>query len=154
PYRPRHSRHEHGVPSRSMTPCAFAEGIREREDGHEGKAYAPVGAEPLTLTEVAEHISWVTGRRIRYVETARAAGPPVARRAIRLRVSRPCPTSERETRPGHVPDPRLDVGVWWRSRTAVCRSAGGDNPGLRRSLWCALAVGDAQCDGERERAGQ
>jgi uncharacterized protein YbjT (DUF2867 family) len=39
------------------------------EDGHEGKAYAPLGPEPLTLTEVAEHISWVAGRRIRYLET-------------------------------------------------------------------------------------
>jgi uncharacterized protein YbjT (DUF2867 family) len=80
---------------------SFAEGIRERdeiagpggkgivsyvsaediaavaaialtEDGHDGKAYAPLGPEPLTLAEVAEHISWVTGRRIRYVETDRA----------------------------------------------------------------------------------
>jgi uncharacterized protein YbjT (DUF2867 family) len=41
------------------------------EDGHNGKAYAPLGPEPLTLTQVAEHISWVTGRRIRYVETDR-----------------------------------------------------------------------------------
>jgi uncharacterized protein YbjT (DUF2867 family) len=39
------------------------------EDGHEGKGYAPLGPEPLTLTQVAEHISWVAGRRIRYVET-------------------------------------------------------------------------------------
>jgi uncharacterized protein YbjT (DUF2867 family) len=53
-------------------------------DGHAGKAYAPVGPEPLTLTQVAEHISWVAGRRIRYVETDRtpirdallAAGAP------------------------------------------------------------------------------
>jgi uncharacterized protein YbjT (DUF2867 family) len=79
---------------------SFAEGIRERdeivgpggdgtvsyvsaediarvatialtEDGHAGKAYAPLGPEPLTLTQVAEHISWVAGRRIRYVETDR-----------------------------------------------------------------------------------
>jgi uncharacterized protein YbjT (DUF2867 family) len=92
---------------------SFAEGIRERdeivgpggkgivsyvstedvaavaaialtEDGHEGKAYALLGPEPLTLAQVAEHISWVTGRRIRYVETDRtpirdallAAGAP------------------------------------------------------------------------------
>jgi uncharacterized protein YbjT (DUF2867 family) len=41
------------------------------EDGHEGKAYAPMGPEALTLTEVAEHISAVAGRRIRYVETGR-----------------------------------------------------------------------------------
>jgi uncharacterized protein YbjT (DUF2867 family) len=55
------------------------------DDGHEGAAYAPLGPEPLTLTEVAEHISWVTGRRIRYVETDRtpirdalvAAGAPL-----------------------------------------------------------------------------
>lgn len=54
------------------------------EDGHGGRAYAPAGPEPLTLTEVAEHISWVTGRRIRYIETDRtpirdallAAGAP------------------------------------------------------------------------------
>jgi len=54
------------------------------EDGQGGRAYTPVGPEPLTLTEVAEHISWVTGRRIRYVETDRtpirdallAAGAP------------------------------------------------------------------------------
>jgi uncharacterized protein YbjT (DUF2867 family) len=54
------------------------------EDGHGGKAYAPAGPEALTLTEVAEHISRVTGRRIRYVETDRtpirdallAAGAP------------------------------------------------------------------------------
>jgi uncharacterized protein YbjT (DUF2867 family) len=53
-------------------------------DRHDGKAYAPVGPEPLTLTQVAEHISWVAGRRIRYVETDRmpirdallAAGAP------------------------------------------------------------------------------
>ncbi|WP_162605602.1 NmrA family NAD(P)-binding protein [Jiangella ureilytica] len=54
------------------------------EDGYQGKAYAPAGPEPLTLTEVAEHISWAAGRRIRYVETDRtpirdallAAGAP------------------------------------------------------------------------------
>jgi uncharacterized protein YbjT (DUF2867 family) len=54
------------------------------EDGHDGKAYAPLGPEPLTLAEVAEHISWVVGRRIRYIETDRtpirdallAAGAP------------------------------------------------------------------------------
>lgn len=45
---------------------------------------APVDPEPLTLAQVAEYISWVTGRRIRYVETDRtpireallAAGAP------------------------------------------------------------------------------
>lgn len=54
------------------------------EDGYGGRAYAPVGPEPLTLAEVAEQISWVAGRRIRYVETDRipmrdallAAGTP------------------------------------------------------------------------------
>jgi uncharacterized protein YbjT (DUF2867 family) len=53
-------------------------------DGHDGKAYTPAGPEPLTLTQVAEHISWATGRQIRYVETDRtpirdallAAGAP------------------------------------------------------------------------------
>jgi uncharacterized protein YbjT (DUF2867 family) len=42
------------------------------EDGHNGKAYAPLGPEPLTLTQVAELISWVVGRQIRYVETDHA----------------------------------------------------------------------------------
>jgi uncharacterized protein YbjT (DUF2867 family) len=54
------------------------------KDGHGGKAYAPMGPEPLTLAEVAEYVSWVAGRRIRYVETDRtpmrdallAAGAP------------------------------------------------------------------------------
>jgi uncharacterized protein YbjT (DUF2867 family) len=92
---------------------SFAEGIRERdeivgpggdgivsyvstedvaaiaaialtEDGHTGIAYAPAGPEPLTLRQIAEHISWAVGRRIRYVETDRtpirdallAAGAP------------------------------------------------------------------------------
>jgi uncharacterized protein YbjT (DUF2867 family) len=41
------------------------------EDGHDGKAYAPLGPEPLTLPQVAEQISWVVGRPIRYVETDR-----------------------------------------------------------------------------------
>ncbi len=59
-------------------------------DGHDGKAYTPVGPEPLTLTQVAEHISWVTGRRIRYVETdpgrGRATGDRRAQQpALRLR---------------------------------------------------------------------
>jgi uncharacterized protein YbjT (DUF2867 family) len=43
------------------------------EDGHGGRAYAPLGPEPLTLTQVADHISWVTGRRIRYVEADHAS---------------------------------------------------------------------------------
>jgi uncharacterized protein YbjT (DUF2867 family) len=39
------------------------------DDGHAGKAYAPLGPEPLTLGQVADHISWVAGRPIRYIET-------------------------------------------------------------------------------------
>lgn len=54
------------------------------EEGHEGKAYTPLGPEPLSLYQVADHISWVTGRQIRLVETDRtpirdaliAAGAP------------------------------------------------------------------------------
>jgi uncharacterized protein YbjT (DUF2867 family) len=54
------------------------------EGGHAGKAYSPLGPEPLTLAQVAELISWAAGRRIRYVETDRmpirdallAAGAP------------------------------------------------------------------------------
>jgi uncharacterized protein YbjT (DUF2867 family) len=54
------------------------------EAGHGGRAYAPVGPEPMTLTEVAEQISWAVGRPIKYVETDRtpirdallAAGAP------------------------------------------------------------------------------
>jgi uncharacterized protein YbjT (DUF2867 family) len=69
------------VPTEDIAAVAV---IALTEDGHEGKAYSPVGPEPLTLTEVAAHISWVAGRRIRYVETDRtpirdallAAGAP------------------------------------------------------------------------------
>lgn len=54
------------------------------EYGNAGKAYSPLGPEPLTLTRVAELISWAVGRPIRYVETDRtpirqallAAGAP------------------------------------------------------------------------------
>jgi uncharacterized protein YbjT (DUF2867 family) len=54
------------------------------EDGHQNSSYSLLGPEPLTLTQVAELISWVTGRRIRYLETDRtpirdallAAGAP------------------------------------------------------------------------------
>lgn len=68
----------------STQDIAAVAAIALTEGGHEGKAYAPFGPEPLTLTEVAEHISWVAGRRIRYVETDRtpirdallAAGAP------------------------------------------------------------------------------
>jgi uncharacterized protein YbjT (DUF2867 family) len=68
----------------STEDIATVAAIALTEDGHGGKAYAPVGPEPLTLTAVAEHISWVAGRRITYVETDRtpirdallAAGAP------------------------------------------------------------------------------
>ncbi|WP_165960564.1 NmrA family NAD(P)-binding protein [Actinocrispum wychmicini] len=68
----------------STEDIAAVAAVAMTEDGHEGTAYAPFGPQPLTLTEVAEHISWVTGRRIRYVETDRtpirdallAAGAP------------------------------------------------------------------------------
>jgi uncharacterized protein YbjT (DUF2867 family) len=54
-------------------------------EGHAGKAYSPLGPEPLTLTQVAEHISGVAGRSIRYIETDHtpvrekliAAGAPI-----------------------------------------------------------------------------
>jgi len=68
----------------STEDIAAVAAIALTEDGHGDKAYAPVGPEPLTLTAVAEHISWVAGRRITYVETDRtpirdallAAGAP------------------------------------------------------------------------------
>jgi uncharacterized protein YbjT (DUF2867 family) len=53
----------------STEDIAAVAAIALTEDGHNGKAYAQLGPEPLTLTQVAEHISWVAGRRIRYVET-------------------------------------------------------------------------------------
>lgn len=68
----------------STEDIAAVAAIALTEDGHGSKAYAPVGPEPLTLTQVAEHISWAAGRRISYVETDRtpirdallAAGAP------------------------------------------------------------------------------
>lgn len=39
------------------------------DDAHAGKAYTLVGPEPMTLEQVADQISWVTGRQIKYVET-------------------------------------------------------------------------------------
>lgn len=68
----------------STEDIAAVAAIALTEDGHGGEAYAPVGPEPLTLAAIAEHISWVAGRRIRYVETDRtpirdallAAGAP------------------------------------------------------------------------------
>jgi uncharacterized protein YbjT (DUF2867 family) len=53
----------------STEDIAAVAAIALTEDGHNGKVYSPMGPEPLTLTEVAEHISWVAGRRIRYVQT-------------------------------------------------------------------------------------
>ena len=53
----------------SSEDIATTAAIALTENGHEGKAYALLGPEPLTLTQVAEHISWVAGRPIRYVET-------------------------------------------------------------------------------------
>jgi uncharacterized protein YbjT (DUF2867 family) len=56
----------------SSEDIAAVAAIALTEAGHEGKAYAPLGPEPLTLTEVAEHISWIAGRPIRYVEVDHA----------------------------------------------------------------------------------
>jgi uncharacterized protein YbjT (DUF2867 family) len=53
----------------STEDIAAVAAIALTEDGHDGKAYVQLGPEPLTLTQVADHISWVAGRRIRYVET-------------------------------------------------------------------------------------
>jgi len=53
----------------STEDIAAVAAIALTEDGHDGKAYVQLGPEPLTVTQVAEHISWVAGRRIRYVET-------------------------------------------------------------------------------------
>jgi uncharacterized protein YbjT (DUF2867 family) len=53
----------------SSEDIAAVAAIALTKDGHNGKAYALLGPEPLTLTQVAEHISWVAGRSIRYVET-------------------------------------------------------------------------------------
>ena len=68
----------------STEDIAAVAAIALADEGHEAKAYAPTGPEPLTLTQVAEHISWAAGRHIRYVETDRtpirdallAAGAP------------------------------------------------------------------------------
>lgn len=53
----------------STEDIAAVAAIALTEDGHEGKGYSLLGPEPLTLRQIAEHISWVTGRRIQYVET-------------------------------------------------------------------------------------
>jgi uncharacterized protein YbjT (DUF2867 family) len=55
----------------STEDIAAVAAIALTESGHRGRAYAPMGPQPLTLTEVAEHISWAVGRPIRYVETDR-----------------------------------------------------------------------------------
>jgi uncharacterized protein YbjT (DUF2867 family) len=68
----------------SAEDIAAVAAIALTEDAHGGKAYAPLGPEPLTLAQVAEHISWAADRPIRYVETDRtpirdallAAGAP------------------------------------------------------------------------------
>ncbi len=39
------------------------------------RTYAPLGPEPLTLTDVAEHVSGVAGRQIGDVETDRHSHP-------------------------------------------------------------------------------
>jgi uncharacterized protein YbjT (DUF2867 family) len=101
---------------------AFADGIRERdeirgpggdgvvsyvssediaavaaialtEEGHAGKAYALLGPEPLTMTKVAEHISWVAGRPIRYIETDH-----VPMRDLLLAAGAPAETAEHNSR--------------------------------------------------------
>jgi uncharacterized protein YbjT (DUF2867 family) len=53
----------------STEDIAAVAAIALTENGHAAKAYVQLGPEPLTLTQVAEHISWVAGRRIKYVET-------------------------------------------------------------------------------------
>ena len=53
----------------STEDIAAVAAIALTEEGHDGKAYDLMGPEPLTVTEVAEQISWVTGRPIGYVET-------------------------------------------------------------------------------------
>jgi len=58
-----------GVSWLSTEDIAAVAAIALTSDEHEGKGYALLGPEPLTLTQIAEQISWVTGRRIRYVET-------------------------------------------------------------------------------------
>ena len=44
------------------------------EEGHAGKGYTLVGPERLTMKQVAEHISWVSGRPIRYIEADSTRG--------------------------------------------------------------------------------
>ena len=53
----------------STEDIAAVAAIALTENGHEGKGYVQLGPEPLTLTQVAEHISWVAGRPIKYIET-------------------------------------------------------------------------------------
>jgi uncharacterized protein YbjT (DUF2867 family) len=64
----------------SSEDIAAVAAIALTEEGHAGKGYTLVGPEPLTMTQVAEHISWVAGRPIRYVEadSARARAALIA----------------------------------------------------------------------------
>jgi uncharacterized protein YbjT (DUF2867 family) len=52
----------------STVDIAAVAAVALTESGHEHKGYAPMGPEPLTMTQVAEQISVAAGRRIRYVE--------------------------------------------------------------------------------------
>jgi uncharacterized protein YbjT (DUF2867 family) len=47
------------------------------EDGHEGRAYPITGPESLSMAEVAEKVSGVTGRRIRYEDAPSALAAQV-----------------------------------------------------------------------------
>jgi uncharacterized protein YbjT (DUF2867 family) len=60
---------EGGVSWVSTEDIAAIASIALTEEGHAGKAYVQLGPEALTVAQVAEHISWATGRRIKYVET-------------------------------------------------------------------------------------
>lgn len=58
----------------SSEDIAAVAAIALTEDGHAGKGYTLVGPEPLTMRQVAENISWVAGRPIRYVEVGSGRG--------------------------------------------------------------------------------
>jgi uncharacterized protein YbjT (DUF2867 family) len=77
----------------SSEDIAAVAAIALTEDGHDGKGYAPLGPEPLTLTQVAEHISWVAGRPIRYVETDHTRG-----RELLIATGAPPETAEHNSR--------------------------------------------------------
>jgi uncharacterized protein YbjT (DUF2867 family) len=55
----------------SATDIAAVAAAAFTEDRHAGKGYALAGPQALTLSDVAEQISWAVGRRIKYVETDR-----------------------------------------------------------------------------------